>query len=374
MSHNSFGHLFRVTTWGESHGPALGCVVDGCPPGLSLTEAEVQHWLDRRKPGTSRFVTQRREPDAVRILSGVFEDARTGGPVTTGTPISMMIENVDQRSKDYGEIATQFRPGHADYPYFAKYGVRDYRGGGRSSARETAARVAAGAVARKVLGDGVIIRAALVQIGPHRIDPDRWDWAETEHNSFWCPDAQTVPLWTDYLETVRKAGSSTGAIVEVRAEGVPAGWGAPIYGKLDAELAGALMSINAVKGVEIGAGFASAALSGEENADEMSLGNDGVTFGSNNAGGVLGGISTGQTVVARMALKPTSSILTPRQSLNEAGEKIEVRTIGRHDPCVGLRAAPVAEAMTACVLADAMLRHRAQTGGGAFTPGREGRE
>ena len=373
MSHNSFGHLFRVTTWGESHGPALGCVVDGCPPGLPLTEAEVQHWLDRRKPGTSRFVTQRREPDAVRILSGVFEDARTGGPVTTGTPISLMIENVDQRSKDYGDIATQFRPGHADYPYFAKYGVRDYRGGGRSSARETAARVAAGAVARKVLGAGVVIRAALVQIGPHRIDPGRWDWAETEANPFWCPDAQSVPLWTDYLETVRKAGSSTGAVVEVHAEGVPAGWGAPIYGKLDAELAGALMSINAVKGVEIGAGFAAAALSGEENADEMTMGNDGVLFHSNNAGGVLGGISTGQTVVARMALKPTSSILTPRRSLNEAGDEVEVRTTGRHDPCVGLRAAPVAEAMTACVLADAMLRHRAQTGGGAFTPGGVGR-
>jgi len=373
MSHNSFGHLFRVTTWGESHGQALGCVVDGCPPGLPLSEAEVQHWLDRRKPGTSRFVTQRREPDAVRILSGVFEDARTGGPVTTGTPISLMIENVDQRSKDYGDIATQFRPGHADYPYFAKYGVRDYRGGGRSSARETAARVAAGAVARKVLGAGVVIRAALVQIGPHRIDPERWDWAETEANPFWCPDAQSVPLWTDYLETVRKAGSSTGAVVEVHAEGVPAGWGAPIYGKLDAELAGALMSINAVKGVEIGAGFAAAALSGEENADEMTLGNDGVRFHSNHAGGVLGGISTGQTVVARMALKPTSSILTPRRSLNEAGEEVEVRTTGRHDPCVGLRAAPVAEAMTACVLADAMLRHRAQTGGGAFTPGGVGR-
>ncbi len=374
MSHNSFGHLFRVTTWGESHGPALGCVVDGCPPGLSLTEAEVQHWLDRRKPGTSRFVTQRREPDAARILSGVFEDARTGGPVTTGTPIAMQIENVDQRSKDYGEIATQFRPGHADYPYFAKYGVRDYRGGGRSSARETAARVAAGAVARKVLGSDVIIRAALVQIGPHKIDPARWDWAETEANPFWCPDAQTTPVWENYLEQVRKAGSSTGAVVEVRAEGVPAGWGAPIYGKLDAELAAALMSINAVKGVEIGAGFGSAELSGEENADEMSLGNDGeVLFHSNNAGGVLGGISTGQPVIARLALKPTSSILTPRRSLNEAGETVEVRTTGRHDPCVGLRAAPVAEAMMACVLADALLRHRAQTGGGVFAPGREGR-
>jgi chorismate synthase len=369
MSHNSFGHLFRVTTWGESHGPALGCVVDGCPPGLKLTAAEVQHWLDRRKPGGNRFVTQRREPDAVKILSGVFEDARTGGPVTTGTPISMLIENVDQRSKDYGDIASQFRPGHADYAYFAKYGVRDYRGGGRASARETAARVAAGAVARKVLGEAVVIRAALVQIGPHRIDRANWDWTQTEDNPFWCPDSAAVPVWTDYLDGVRKAGSSVGAVVEVQADGVPAGWGAPIYGKLDAELAGALMSINAVKGVEIGAGFAAAAFSGEENADEMVVGEDGPRFSSNHAGGVAGGISTGQTLVARLALKPTSSILTPRASLNEAGEAVEVRTTGRHDPCVGLRAAPVAEAMMACVLADAFLRHRAQTGGGAHRPG-----
>jgi chorismate synthase len=362
MSHNTFGHLFRVTTWGESHGPALGCVVDGCPPGLSLTEAEVQHWLDRRKPGGSRFVTQRREPDAVRILSGVFEDGATGGPVTTGTPISMTIENVDQRSKDYGEIAAQYRPGHADLTYQAKYGVRDYRGGGRSSARETAARVAAGAVARKVLGEGVVIRAALVQIGKIRIDRERWDWAETENNPFWCPDALTAQRWEEHLDAVRKAGSSVGAVVEVTAEGVPAGWGAPIYGKLDAELAGALMSINAVKGVEIGAGFGAAELSGEENADEIRAGDREPRFLSNHAGGVLGGISTGQPVVARMALKPTSSILTPRQSVDREGAEVEVRTIGRHDPCVGIRAAPVAEAMMACVLADAMLRHRGQTG------------
>jgi chorismate synthase len=373
MSHNTFGHLFRVTTWGESHGPALGCVVDGCPPGLPLTEAEVQQWLDRRKPGGSRFVTQRREPDQVRILSGVFEDERTGGPVTTGTPISMLIENVDQRSKDYGEIASRFRPGHADYAYFAKYGVRDYRGGGRASARETAARVAAGAVARKVLGEGVAIRAALVQIGEHRIDRSRWDWAQTEANPFWCPDPETVPVWEAYLDEVRKAGSSVGAVVEVVAEGVPPGWGAPVYGKLDAELAGALMSINAVKGVEIGAGFEAAALTGEANADEMVMGSKGPEFLSNKAGGVLGGISTGQPVVARMALKPTSSILTPRRGLDEAGQPVEVRTKGRHDPCVGLRAAPVAEAMTACVLADAYLRHRAQTGGGAHWPGEAGR-
>ena len=362
MSHNSFGRLFRVTTWGESHGPALGCVVDGCPPGLPLTEADVQRWLDLRKPGSSRFVTQRREPDAVRILSGVFEDERTGGPVTTGTPISLMIENTDQRSRDYTEIARQFRPGHADYSYAAKYGVRDYRGGGRASARETAARVAAGAVARKVLGEAVTIRAALVQLGTERIDPQRWDWAETLRNPFWCPDAQAASAWEDYLDAVRKAGSSVGAIVEVQAEGVPAGWGAPIYGKLDAELAGALMSINAVKGVEIGDGFAAAALSGEANADEMRWSPDGVVFSANHAGGVLGGVATGQTVVARVALKPTSSILTPRASVDEDGAEIDVRTTGRHDPCVGLRAAPVVEAMVACVLADAKLRHRGQTG------------
>jgi chorismate synthase len=373
MSHNSFGHLFRVTTWGESHGPALGCVIDGCPPGLALTPVDIQHWLDRRKPGGNRFVTQRREADEVKILSGVFEDTRTAGPVTTGAPISLLIENTDQRSKDYGAIATQFRPGHADYSYFAKYGVRDYRGGGRASARETAARVAAGAVARKVLGEGVTIRAALVQVGPHAIDRDRWDWAQTEQNPFWCPDAETVPVWEAYLDQVRKAGSSTGAIVEVTAEGVPPGWGAPLYGKLDGELAGALMSINAVKGVEIGAGFAAAAFSGEDNADAMTLTGGVVRFGSNHAGGVAGGISTGQPVVARMALKPTSSILTPQVSLNEAGEAVEVRTTGRHDPCVGLRAAPVAEAMMACVLADAFLRHRGQTGGGAFAPGVKGR-
>ena len=362
MSHNSFGHLFRVTTWGESHGPALGCVVDGCPPGLPLAEPDIQRWLDLRKPGSSRFVTQRREPDQVRILSGVFQDDRTGGPVTTGTPISLMIENVDPRSRDYGEIARQFRPGHADYTYAAKYGVRDYRGGGRASARETAARVAAGAVARAVLSEGVSIRAALVQLGPHKIERARWDWAETLRNPFWCPDAKAAARWAEYLEEVRKAGSSAGAIVEVQADGAPAGWGAPVYGKLDAELAGALMSINAVKGVEIGDGFAAAALSGEANADEMRAGDRGPVFSSNHAGGVLGGISTGQTLVARIALKPTSSILTPRASLDESGAEVDVRTSGRHDPCVGLRAAPVAEAMMACVLADAKLRHRGQTG------------
>jgi len=362
MSHNTFGHLFRVTTWGESHGPSLGCVVDGCPPGIALRPEDLQVWLDRRKPGGSKFVTQRREADEVRILSGVFEDDATGGPVTTGTPISLLIENTDQRSKDYSEIARAYRPGHADFVYQAKYGVRDYRGGGRSSARETAARVAAGGVARLVLGLKVSIRAALVQIGPHAVDRSRWDWDEIERNPFWCPDAETAKVWEAYLEEVRKAGSSTGAIVEVEAAGAPAGWGAPIYGKLDAEIAAALMSINAAKGVEIGAGFGSAALSGEENADEMRIGEDGPRFLSNNAGGVLGGISTGQAIVARVAFKPTSSILTPRQSINQDGEEIELRTKGRHDPCVGIRAAPVVEAMIACVLADAKLRHRGQIG------------
>ena len=367
MSHNTFGHLFRVTTWGESHGPALGCVVDGCPPGLRLTEADIQHWLDRRKPGGSRFVTQRQEPDAVRILSGVFEDddirARFGGPVTTGTPISLMIENVDPRSKDYGAIAQAFRPGHADVTYQAKYGLRDYRGGGRSSARETAARVAAGAVARKVLGDDIVLRGYLVQIGDRAIDRSRFDLSAIDDNPFWCPDRETAALWEADLDRVRKAGSSVGAIVEVVAEGVPAGWGAPIYGKLDAEICAGLMSINAVKGVEIGDGFAAARLSGETNADEMRIAADGrIDFLSNHAGGVLGGISTGQAIVARMALKPTSSILTPRRSVNTAGEEVDVRTTGRHDPCVGIRAVPVAEAMLACALADAKLRHRGQVG------------
>lgn len=363
MSHNSFGHLFRVTTWGESHGPALGCVVDGCPPGLRLTEAMIQHWLDRRRPGTSRFVTQRQEPDAVKILSGVFEDESTGGPVTTGTPISLLIENTDQRSKDYIAIRDAYRPGHADFTYQAKYGVRDYRGGGRSSARETAARVAAGAVARVVLGDAIVIRAALIQIGRRAIDRSRWDWAQTEANPFWSPDADAAALWETDLDAARKAGSSLGAIIEVHAEGVPAGWGAPLYGKLDAEIAAGLMSINAVKGVEIGDGFAAACLSGEDNADEMRRGADGrPVFMSNHAGGILGGLATGQTIIARLAIKPTSSILTPRQTVTAAGEETDIQTKGRHDPCVGIRGAPVAEAMVACALADAKLRHRGQVG------------
>jgi chorismate synthase len=363
MSHNSFGHLLRVTTWGESHGPALGCVVDGCPPGLALCVPDIQYWLNRRRPGQSRFVTQRQEPDEVKILSGVFEDDRTGGPVTTGAPISLLIENVDQRGKDYDDIRDLYRPGHADYVYDAKYGLRDYRGGGRSSARETAARVAAGAVARRVLGEGVVIRAALVQIGALAIDRARWDWNQVENNPFWCPDAQTAKQWETLLDDTRKDGNSIGAIVEVEASGIPAGWGAPIYGKLDAEIAGALMSINAVKGVEIGAGLGAAALTGVENADEMRAGTDGKpVFLSNHAGGVLGGISTGQPLIVRLAIKPTSSILTPRQTIDRFGQNADISTKGRHDPCVGIRAAPVAEAMLACVLADAKLRHRGQTG------------
>ncbi|MGE4245776.1 MAG: chorismate synthase [Parvibaculaceae bacterium] len=361
MSHNTFGHLFQMTTFGESHGPAIGCVVDGCPPGLKLTEADIQTFLDRRRPGQSRFTTQRREPDQVRILSGTFEDERTGGPVTTGTPIALLIENVDQRSKDYSEIRDLYRPGHADFTYNAKYGVRDYRGGGRSSARETASRVAAGAIARKVVPQ-VRIRGALVQVGPHAIDRDRWDWEEVDRNPFFSPDAKTAERWADYLDDVRKRGSSAGAIIEVVAEGAPAGWGAPIYGKLDQDLASAVMSINAVKGVEIGAGFAAAALSGEENSDEMRSGNDGPTFLSNHAGGILGGISTGQDIVVRFAVKPTSSILNPRRTVNAAGEEADIVTKGRHDPCVGIRAVPVGEAMMALVLADHFLRHRAQMG------------
>jgi len=354
LSHNTFGHLFRVTTWGESHGPAIGCVVDGCPPRLPLSEADIQPFLDRRRPGQSRFTTQRQEPDQVRILSGVFEGQ------TTGTPIALEITNVDQRSKDYGDIAARFRPGHADLTYTLKYGIRDYRGGGRSSARETAMRVAAGAVARKLLGPGVRIQGALVQIGPHPIDRARWDWDEVERNPFFCPDAEAATLWTEYLDGVRKAGSSVGAVIELVAEGVPPGLGAPLYGKLDADLAAALMSINAVKGVEIGDGFAAATLRGEDNADPMRMENGMVRFGSNHAGGILGGISTGQPIVARFAVKPTSSILTPVPSVDQAGNEVEVATKGRHDPCVGIRAVPVGEAMLACVLADHLLRHRAQ--------------
>ncbi|WP_417676163.1 chorismate synthase [Roseibium sp.] len=361
MSHNIFGHLFRVMTWGESHGPAIGCVVDGCPPLVPLTEADIQGFMDKRKPGQSRFTTQRREPDEVRILSGVMVDD-DGVQKTTGTPISLMVENTDQRSKDYSEIKDRFRPGHADYTYDAKYGIRDYRGGGRSSARETAMRVAAGAIARKVLS-GISIRGALVQVGPHKIDRSNWNWGEVDNNAFFCPDKAAAEFWADYLDGIRKNGSSVGAVIEVVAEGVPAGWGAPIYGKLDIEIAAALMSINAVKGVEIGNGFEAATLTGEENADEMRMGNDGKPFFlSNNAGGILGGISNGDPIVARFAVKPTSSILTERKSVTRTGEEVDVMTKGRHDPCVGIRAVPVGEAMMACVLADHFLRHRGQVG------------
>lgn len=356
MSHNSFGHLFRVTTWGESHGPSIGGVIDGCPPGLALTEADIQPFLDRRRPGQSRFTTQRQEPDAVRILSGTYEG------LTTGTPISLMIENTDQRSRDYGNIADRYRPGHADVTYDLKYGLRDPRGGGRSSARETAVRVAAGAVARLVLGPQVRVRGALVQIGPHAIDPVRWDWDQVGQNPFFCPDADMVQVWESYLDQVRKSGSSTGAVIALEADGVPAGLGAPIYAKLDAELASALMGINAVKAVEIGAGFAAAALSGEENADPMRMQDGRIAFQSNHAGGILGGISTGQPIIARFAVKPTSSILTAVASVTRDGEAVDVATKGRHDPCVGIRAVPVGEAMLACVLADHLLRHRGQTG------------
>jgi chorismate synthase len=362
MSFNTFGHLFRVTTFGESHGPAIGCVVDGCPAQIPLTEADIQPYLDKRRPGQSRFTTQRQEPDQVRILSGVFSDERIGAQVTTGTPIGLQIDNVDQRSKDYSAIRDTYRPGHADYTYDVKYGVRDYRGGGRQSARETAMRVAAGAIARKIV-PGMTVRAALVQMGPHAIDRSRWDWDEADRNPFFCPDAEKAAFFETYLDKIRKSGSSIGAVIEVIAEGVPAGLGAPVYGKLDGDIAAALMSINAVKGVEIGAGMGAAALTGEENGDEMRMGNDGKPiFLSNHAGGILGGISTGQAVVARFAVKPTSSILTARQSIDRYGRETEVSTKGRHDPCVGIRAVPIGEAMVACVIADHYLRQRGQIG------------
>ena len=360
MSINSFGHLFRVPTWGESHGPALGAVVDGCPPGIEVDAALIQHWLDRRKPGTSKYTTQRREADEVEILSGVFEGR------TTGTPVQLMIRNTDQRSKDYGEIAEKFRPGHADITYWQKYGIRDYRGGGRSSARETAARVAAGGLARaalKALAPEVEITGYMVQMGPRKIDREAFDMAEIERNPFWVPDAGAAADWAEYLDGLRKSGNSVGAVIEVVAKGVPAGLGAPIYGKLDTDLAAAMMSINAVKGVEIGEGMAAAELTGEANADEIFMGNDGrPVYSSNHAGGILGGISTGQEVVVRFAVKPTSSILKTRQTITKTGEATEIVTKGRHDPCVGIRAVPVGEAMMACVSLDHLLLHRGQVG------------
>jgi chorismate synthase len=360
MSLNTFGHIFRVTTWGESHGPAIGCTVDGCPPGITLAEADLQPWLDRRKPGQNKYVTQRREDDAVRILSGVYNG------VTTGAPIQLHIDNTDQRSKDYSDIAASFRPGHADITYHQKYGVRDPRGGGRSSARETAARVAAGGVARRVLASLVPdlqISGYMVQMGSKAIDRARFDAAHIEENPFWCPDAIAAADWAVYLDELRLSHNSVGAIIEVIATGVPAGLGAPLYGKLDSDLAAAMMSINAVKGVEIGEGMASAALTGVENADEIRMGPNGPQFLSNHAGGILGGISSGQPVVVRFAVKPTSSILSPRQTITTSGEEIDLVTKGRHDPCVGIRAVPVGEAMMACVLADHLLLDRGQTGG-----------
>ena len=362
MSVNTFGHLFRFTTWGESHGPALGATVDGCPPGVPLESAMIQQWLDKRRPGQNRNTTQRNEPDAVEILSGVYEGR------TTGTPIQLMIRNTDQRSKDYGDILNTFRPGHADITYHQKYGLRDPRGGGRSSARETASRVAAGGVAREAIAataPGVQITGYMVQMGEKKIDRDRFDWDQIGRNDFWCPDAVAAAEWEDYLQWLRKDDhNSVGAIIEVVARGVPAGIGAPVYAKLDTDLAAAMMSINAVKGVEIGEGMAAAALTGRDNADEIFMGNDGKpVYSSNHAGGILGGISTGQDIVVRFAVKPTSSILSPRQSITMDGQPVEVVTKGRHDPCVGIRAVPVGEAMMACVILDHILLDRGQTGG-----------
>ncbi len=356
MSGNSFGHLFRFTTFGESHGLAIGCIVDGTPPNIPLNEDDIQFWLDKRRPGQSRFTTQRQEADQVRILSGVFEGR------TTGTPIGLMIENTDQRSKDYEEIKDKYRPGHADFTYHVKYGNRDYRGSGRASARETACRVAAGAIARKILGNSIAVKGALVQMGVHKINRESWNWDEIANNPFWCPDANTVKTWETYLDQTRKAGSSIGAVVEIVARGVPVGLGSPVYDKLDADIAKGLMSINAAKGVEIGAGFGAAELSGEENADEMRIEDGRPIFTSNHAGGILGGISSGQDIVARFSLKPTSSIATPRKTVTIGGEHTEVSVKGRHDPCVGIRGVPVGEAMVACTLADHLLRHRGQCG------------
>jgi chorismate synthase len=367
MSFNTFGHMFRFTSFGESHGAAIGCVVDGCPPRIPLKAEDIQRYLDKRRPGQSRFTTQRQEPDAAKIMSGVFT-GEDGVQVTTGTPIMLMIENVDQRSKDYTDIKDKYRPGHAGYPYDVKYGLHDYRGGGRASARETAARVAAGAVARKIVS-GMTVRGALIQMGPHKVDRARWDWNEVDKNPFFCPDAKQAKFFEEYLDGVRKAGSSCGAVIEVVAEGVPAGLGAPVYAKLDGDLAGALMGINAVKGVEIGDGFATAAMGGEDNADEMRMGNDNKpVFLSNHAGGILGGISSGQAIVARFAVKPTSSILTPRKTVDKFGRDTDIVTKGRHDPCVGIRAVPIGEAMVACVLADHFLMHRGQMGEGTPWP------
>ena len=356
MSHNTFGYLFRVTTFGESHGPLIGCVVDGTPPGLALDEGYIQRFMDKRRPGQSKYTTQRKESDTIQIVSGVFEG------LTTGTPIGLLVENEDAKSKDYDAIKSKFRPGHADFTYRAKYGFRDHRGSGRASARETAMRVAAGAIARKVLGDDLVIQGALVGMGEMEINPTNWNWEEVNNNPFFCPDALLVETFEEYLHKIRKNGSSVGATIEVHATGVPVGWGAPIYGKLDADLARGMMSINAVKGVEIGVGMGAARLTGEDNADEMRMEKGEPRFLSNNAGGILGGLSTGQDIVCRFAVKPTSSIVTPRRTVDVDGNDTEISTKGRHDPCVGIRAVPIGEAMMACVLADHLLRHRAQCG------------
>ena len=359
MSFNSFGHLFRVTTWGESHGPAIGATIDGCPPGIKIDEAKIQYWLNRRRPGQNKYTTQRKEPDSVKIMSGVFEG------ITTGSPIQLLIENVDHRSKDYGDIVDKFRPGHADITYWQKYGIRDYRGGGRSSARETASRVAAGAIAREALNallPKLTIKGYLVQIGNISIDRNNFNKLEIEKNPFWCPDSITAKKWAEHLDTIRKKGTSIGAIIEIVASKPPSGLGSPIYRKLDSEIAMAMMTINAVKGVEIGAGMKSATLTGDVNSDEIVMGEDGPEYKTNNAGGVLGGISTGQEIIARFAVKPTSSILTPRETISKTGESTKIVTKGRHDPCVGIRAVPVGEAMMACVLLDQFLLHRGQVG------------
>jgi len=353
MSGNGFGHLFKFTTFGESHGPAIGCIIDGCPPNIPITEIDIQKWLDKRKPGQSRFTTQRREADKIKILSGIFDGK------TTGTPIGLLIENTDQRSKDYTEIKDIYRPGHADYTYQQKYGIRDYRGSGRASARETANRVAAGAVARKILGKKINITGSMIQIGDKQINREKWDFDEISNNDFWCPDKSAVPIWEKYLDNIRKSGSSIGAIIEISATGVPVGLGSPVYDKIDADIAKAIMSINAVKAVEFGVGFAAAELRGEENADEMRIKDGQPIFTSNKSGGILGGITTGQDIIVRFAVKPTSSILTPRKTVNTLGQEVEVSTKGRHDPCVGIRAVPIGEAMVACVLADHMLINKA---------------
>ena len=360
MSHNTFGKMLRLTTWGESHGDAIGCVLDGCPPNIELSIDEIQSYLDKRKPGQSKFTTQRKEDDKIEILSGTIK-SNSGNHLTTGTPISLLIKNKDQRSRDYGEINDKFRPGHADFTYIKKYGLRDYRGGGRSSARETAMRVAGGAIARKISPD-IKIRAALVQMGPHQIDRNNWDWDLVNKNPFFSPDPEIIDTWEKYLQKIRKDGDSTGAIIEVIAENVPSGLGEPIYGKLDQEIASGMMSINAVKAVEIGAGFKTASMTGSQNADQIVINEGNVEFLSNNAGGILGGISTGQDIIVRFAVKPTSSILKPVKTIDINEKETEISTRGRHDPCVGIRAVPIGEAMLALTLADNFIRNRGQIG------------